>query len=194
MRFSIDMILNMLSIVCILLSMFVLDWIYLPENLMTALALLPMAIAEIFGSTTGLEQLSLTGWGLTSLTTIQDILRITLYMPLIVAGLAVAGVAVSMSNQPSVTVQQIGLAQIVIAAITLVALLFNAGRIRVFGLEPSLAGMAASLAGISLTIGYYAVLLGLALAAAAGFISMSNHTSAAGRKPYAKKTRPKYKR
>lgn len=174
--------------------MFVLDWIYLPENSMTVLALLPIAIAEIFGVTTGLEQLSLTGWGLTSLSTIQDMLRIILYMPLIVAGLSVASVAVSMSNLPSVTSQQIGLAKIVIAAITVVGLLLNAGRLRVLGLEPSQVGVVASLAGISLTIGYYAVLLGLALAAAAGFIAMSTHTSAVGRKPYAKKPRPKYRR
>lgn len=179
-----SLILNPLAIICILLSMFVLNWVnvnissimdtpFVQEMLQVAIEQIdpeqrlgddPSAIIAGY-----VEMLvSTTGWDLASFPSVQGFLRFVLYMPLGAAMLAVVGLAVSAGNMPSLAVQRIGLVQIIIAAFSLLMLFFFASRIRVFGLDPNLFGLPATLAGISLTTGYYVALLGLVISIGAG--------------------------
>lgn len=205
------LILNPLAIVCIMLSMFVLDWVNVNvSGIMDTpfvQEMLQVATAQIdpdqrLGDTPSVMiteymklLVSTTGWNLASFPTVQGFLRFVLYVPLGVALLAVVGLVAAVGNLPPLVVQRIGLAQIVVAALSFLALFFTASRIRVFGLDPNLFGSPATLAGISLTIGYYVALLGLVISIGAGVIALQTTSSSTMRRSAKKPPRkPLYKR
>ncbi|NJK79368.1 MAG: hypothetical protein HC914_05470 [Chloroflexaceae bacterium] len=141
------------------------------------------------------SQIKINGWVLAAFPTMPAFLKVVLYLPLAIALVAVIALFIDIAKSSGALRTQIAIVQIGLSAIALLALFFMGNRIRLFGLDPVVFGLGASLIGISLGIGYYMCLLGIAFNGVAGFITLqSPHNVTTPARRIAPPKRSRYRR